>query len=214
MKRDKVIYIVVGICMAIAVILTVPVGIFRIEQISHNGGDALERTEGLGEDVIVSQLFTPQADYIRSISIDLHCNEGETPDGTLHFALRNAAGEEIVSRAYPLPAIANAGFYEIPIKHTVKAGEPYVWEIYMTDLEGCAPYLSCTPRGIVSPVENHTMTIAGQESESAAITRYIYGRRQGKVACLTYIAFILWAGAALTAFLKRVLSAQAHCSRE
>ena len=46
---------VVGIFMVIAVILTVPVGIFRIRQVSHNGSEALEKTVDLTEEIVVKQ---------------------------------------------------------------------------------------------------------------------------------------------------------------
>ena len=73
----------------------------------------------------------------------------------------------------------------------------------MTDLGDCAPCLYCTAKWIVSPVENRKMFILDEESESTAVTMYIYGRRQGKVANLTYVSFILWAGISLVAFVKK-----------
>ena len=194
---------VVGTFMVIAVILTVPVGIFRIRQVSHNGSEALEKTVDLTEEIVVKQSFVPQADYIKAISVDIDRKNGEVSEGVMHFILRNKGNKVIVSREYSLTTVPDGGFFEIPVNRAVKAGETYTWEVYMTDLGDCAPCLYCTAKVIVSPVENRKMFILDEESESTAVTMYIYGRRQGKVANLTYVSFILWAGISLVAFVKK-----------
>ena len=86
---------VVGIFMVIAVILTVPVGIFRIRQVSHNGSEALEKTVDLTEEIVVKQSFVPQADYIKAISVDIDRKNGEVSEGVMHFILRNKGNKVI-----------------------------------------------------------------------------------------------------------------------
>lgn len=202
MKGRKVINIVIVIIMAFAVILVAPVGIFRQEQVSHNGGEAAARTTDLVEGVSLVQEFIPAYDYIRSISVDIDRKDGSVSEGVLNFFLRDSDGKVICRREYSLEIVSDSVFFTIPVKRGVRAGDIYTWEIYMSDLDEVAPCIYCTTAGSITPPENGRMIIAGEESESAAIVMYTYGARQGKIAVLTYIAFIVWAGVSLIGILK------------
>lgn len=176
MRNDKVIYIVVATCMVIAVILAVPVGIFRIRLISHNGGDALERTADLEEDMTVEQSFVPQADYIKAISIDVDRKNGEVTEGVLHFILRNADGKAIVSRTFPLETITDSGFYEIPIKRAVRAGEMHTWEVYMTDLGMCSASVLYARRNSLATGERQNVYHGRRERQHRDCHVYLWAQ--------------------------------------
>lgn len=203
MMGKKTVYIGIGIFMTLTIILVVLIGGFREERVSHNGGEALSRTPDLQEGTRVVQEFIPQFDYLRSISIDLDLKGNSVSEGNLHFSLRNMEGKLLCSREYPLSEFTDGGFFRIPVKRAVRVGDIYQWEVFVTEPGDAAPALYCTAPGVVSPSENVKMTVGGETCDNTAVTMYVYGARQGKVALLNDITFLLWFCVAAAGFFTK-----------
>lgn len=198
----RAVYFAIAAVMAAAVLLLVPVGIFREERISHNGAAAGKKIS-LAAEMKVTQYFTPACDYIRSISVFVDCENAAVCTGELHFALYDEDNRELRRREYNLAEVIGGGFFEIPVGCAVKTKKMYTWELWVTGTGDTVPALVCTAAGVISPPENRRMIVGADEDESAALNMYTYGARQGKVATVNYIAFVLWAGISLAAYLRR-----------
>lgn len=198
----KIAYMGIGMVMAAAIILLIPVGVFREEWSSHNAAD-VGSTVALEEGDRVNQYFMPADDYIRAISVAIDRKKETVTEGVLHFALYDEDGKILRERECAIKEFTDGGFYKIPVGCAVKTDEMYMWEVFATGTENAAPGLICTAPGIISPQENQTLLVETNEAENAALVMYTYGARQGKLAAVNYLAFVLCMGVIAGTVVKR-----------
>lgn len=198
----KIAYAGIAVIMTVAIILLIPVGVFREEWVSHNGAEA-GSTVALEEGNRVSQYFAPVYDYIRSISVAIDRKKETVTEGALHFILYDEDGKILCERECAISEFSDGGFFKISVGCAVKTDKMYMWEVFVTGAGDAVPGLVCTAPGNISPQENQRLLVETDETESAALAMYTYGVRQGKLAAVNYLAFVFCMGVIAGTFVKQ-----------
>lgn len=182
---------IVIIIFAVAAMLMVwPGSIIRIDDTHHNGSAALNVVSLPADGTRVQQFFTPQNDYLRMMQIDIGYEEGE--DGTVYFGIVDESGKERFHWSGKLSEMNNSYFTNIPVAVHVKPECEYHWYCYVEGEQGQMVSIYCTLEGMYLLPEDGRFLVDGADTGCVGIVGYVYGVSPGKVAILTYWAFIIF----------------------
>lgn len=198
--KYRIITIVV-IFFAVAAMLTIwPGCIIRINVEHHNGGAAQNVVSIPADGTRVQQFFTPQNDYLRMMQIDIGYEEGE--NGIVHFGIVDESGEEHFHYSGQLSEMNNRYFTNIPVAVHVKPECEYHWYCYVEGKQGQMVDVYCTLEGMYLLPEDGRFLLDGVDTGCVGIVGYVYGISPGKVAIITYWAFIFFIAVAVLDVLK------------